>query len=270
MTRGGLLIAGVVVPVDGVEVDNPLTAPWCQLGPEDYRARREPWIRQIIVHTTKGLWPQHIIPGEGPDDMERVVANYWRLSTEGKRRQSAAHIVVGCKWSSAACLADVVRAMAYHATLSNPWSIGIEMYQLANGGIYEATLATTVRVCIALCNALGIPFQIVGDAYAGPLARMLHGGPDCVGIFGHRDNTHDRGRGDPGDAIGVELEHAGAERMHFATGEDLKVCARRQRKLNAMGEQLTIDGLAGPAYTAALRRHGFRDGRELDAAAEAQ
>lgn len=270
MTRGGLLIADVVVDVPGVEVENPLTASWCKLGPEDYRTRRETWIRQIILHTTKGIWPQHVIPGAGPGGKDTDVANYWRLSDEGRKRSSSAPIVVDTD-GSAGCLADLVRVAAHHATVSNPWSIGIEMYQLADGGIYEATLATTVAICKVLCETLSIPFQISADAYAGaPLQRMLTGGPDCIGLFGHRANTADRGRGDPGDVIFRELEFAGAEPLRFASGEDLKTWGKRQRKLNAMGEKLTIDGLAGPGTIAALHRRGFANGRELDAAVEAQ
>jgi hypothetical protein len=265
-TRGGLLIAGVVVSVDGLAIDNPITAPsWCKLDGRDYRRRRSSWIRQIIVHTTKGLHPQHVIPGAGAGGRARHVAEFWRRD----ETHSAAHLVVDTD-GAVACLADVAEINAYHATVSNDWSVGIELYQEADGGIYAATLASAVALVRALCEQLSIPLQIP-TAYRGrPIERMADGGPTCAGVFGHRDNTTRRGRGDPGDAIMLELELAGAERLDFDRGVDLARWADRQRKLNAMGETLTVDGLAGPGTMRALRRHGFTSGRELDAAVEAQ
>lgn len=262
----GLLIGGLVVPVEGVAIANPLSDPWCRLDVGDYRARRSTWIRQIIIHGTRGGWPQHVLPGAGPGGRDRVVAEFWR----GDPEHSAAQIVVDTD-GSAACLADVVRAAAYHATVSNDWSIGIEMAQTGDNNVYEATLSSTVRIARALCDHLDIPFQMPGHAYVGaPLARMVDGGKDCVGVFGHRDNTTRRGRGDPGEAIGTELRFAGCEPLNFDAREDLMVWMRRQAKLVRMGELLALDGIAGPATIRALRRHGFKSGRELDAAVEAQ
>jgi hypothetical protein len=276
----GLLIGGVEVPVPGVEIVNCKSGPpWCRLGPEDYRTRMEKWVRSIGLHSTKGKWPQKIVPGEGPDGMEEVVARYWRESAEGKKRQSAAQIVVGCQANEAACLGDLLRQMAHHAERANPFSFGIEMYQLADGTIFQATIDTTVRILATVCNlwrtrpelGLAIPFQIVGDRYAGkPLQRLVNGGPDVIGIWGHRDQTDDRGAGDPGDAIYSATMNAGAESFCYAAGGDLGAWGSRQRKLNAMGEKLNIDGLAGPGTMAALRRRGFIDGRALDMAVEAQ
>jgi hypothetical protein len=265
-TRGGLLIAGVIVPVEGLEIDNPSTASWCRLHPRDYQTRRSSWIRQVILHTTKGMWPQPILPGRGPSGRPKRVADYWYDDPDGKR-QSAAQIVVGSD-GKVACLADLARIAAYHATASNDWSVGVEIYQELGGGIYEAALASAVRLVDALCEHLEIPRQIPTSYHGGPLERMAHGGKDCVGVLGHRDNTTRRGRGDPGDEIFARLEAAGYERLDFAAGKDLEVWRWRQRRLNAMAEQLTVDGLAGPSTMAALRRRGMRDGRELlDAAA---
>lgn len=269
MTRGGLLVEGAIVPVEGVEIDNPNTATWCKLGPEDYRTRRERVVA-IVLHTTKGIWPQHVIPGAGPGGKDEDVANYWRLSGEGKKRSSATPIVVDTD-GTAGCLADVVRAAGHHATTANPYTLGIEMYQLANGGIYEATLATTVRITRALCAALSIPWQIAIDTYSGgPVARIANDGRSVYGIYGHREQTNDRGHGDPGDPIVNEHVLAGCEGFRMGRGEDLEAWERRQRKLNAMGEKLTVDGLAGPSTILAMRRHGFASGRQIDAAVEAQ
>ncbi len=284
MTRGGLLIAGVVIPVEGLVIDNPTTASWCRLSSRDYATRRSTWIRQIILHTTKGAWPQHVLPGAGPSGRDKRTADYWYDDPDGKQ-QSAAQLVVDSD-GTVACLGDLARVAAYHATASNDWSIGIEIYQEAGGVIYEAALASAVRLVDALCEHLSIPRQIPTAYRERPLGRgQVHRYADrtdydlsnCVGVLGHRDNTTSRGRGDPGDEIFRYLEFAGYERLDFARGEDLDVWRRRQRKLNAMGAsyplpfpKLTVDGIAGLGTMRALREHGFASGRELDAAVEAQ
>jgi hypothetical protein len=281
---GGLLVAGLVVPVPGFTVYNPLDTPWCRLDSRDYRPRLSKWIRQLMVHSTLGKWPQAVrtMPArDGHGEGAKATADYWRGSPE----KSAAPIVVDFD-GDVACLADVVLTAAHHATLSNDWSVGIEMKQMPDGSIYDATLRSTVAVCIALCEALSIPFQITADTYTpgSIISRMLHGGRDCVGIFGHRDqawkfpeqldaaklkqypNGHAaRGRGDPGDEIYKRLLGAGAEPFRYELGEDLATWKRRQRKLNTLGEQLVVDGVAGPGTIAAMRRRGFVNGQTIGA-----
>lgn len=260
----GLLIDGRLVPVPGVEVVPPTVAGgpmWAQLDPGDYKARPTPWIRQILLHTTKGQWPQYVRAGSGPGGQDRVVADFWR----GDPVHSAAHLVVDTD-GSVVCLCDLARVMTYHATASNPWSVGIEMYQMSDGGVYEATLASTVALARVLCTELGIPEQMPRGPYQNrPLRRMdPSGGPDCVGVFGHRDNTDRRGRGDPGDEIGARLAAIGFERFDYDTGEDLRVGRERQVTLNALDaaaghtySPLVVDGVCGPASLRAMRRHGF-------------
>lgn len=265
MTKGGLLIAGVIVPVEGLDIANPTDTPWCKLDPGDYKRRQTAWIRQVIVHGTRGGWPQGILPGAGAGGRDKIVAEFWRKDPE----HSAAPLVVDTD-GTVACLCDLAYFAPYHATVSNDWSVGIEMAQVGASDVYEATIAATVRLVRALCEQFSIPFQIPTAYRNKPLERMLTGGKDCVGVFGHRENTHRRGRGDPGDAIMVALEQATAERFDFDAGHDLSAWKLRQAKLNAMGEKLTVDGVAGPSTMAALRRHGFASGRELDAAVETQ
>lgn len=259
-----LIVEGVDVDVPGVEVYSWRNLAWARLDPRDYRERRSPWVRQIIVHTTKGKWPQHIKPGKGPRGAARIVADFWR----GDPTHSAAHIVVD-RDGSVACLADLADHTAYHATVSNEWSVGIEMYQESDGGIYEAVLESTVAICRAICGAIGIPFQIAGDTYRNaPIDRMVDGGRDCVGIFGHRDNTTNRGRGDPGDDLYRLLIANGAEPFNFAAHEDLFAWMRRQQRLNSWGAKLQADGVCGPATMIAMQELGFAHGREIDAAVE--
>lgn len=269
MTAQGLLIAGTLAPVPGLEVIPPASAggpAWAALSAGDYRARPTTWVRQIIVHTTKGMWPQTVRAGAGPRGSAQVVADFWR----GDPVHSAAQLVVD-QDGSVVCLCDLAESQAYHAEGSNPWSIGIEMYQLADGSIYQATLdAAAVLICALTEDGrhFDVPCQIPRGPYAnqptprmergtGPARRNI-GAPTMTGVFGHRDNTSERGRGDPGDAIFALLETAhGFERLDFDALEDVTRAVERQEALNRRGEQLVVDGVIGPASLAAARRHGF-------------
>ncbi len=273
---GGLLVAGRSVVVPGVTVIPP--APngpsWCSLTAGDYRLRQTSWCRQIILHTTGGHWPQPIIPGAGPPGHARQIAEMWSGADRGGGDQvhSAAQLIVDYD-GTVACLCDLAHVAAYHAEMSNDWSIGIEMSTRPDGSIYQATIDSTVALVPAIGDAIGIPLQIHSASYHNePLLRMeeMHrvngrpqrkqfGGPDCCGIFGHRDNTSTRGRGDPGDAIYTALiDRAGAEPLDFSTGEDLRVGAARQTWLVAHGAKIPIDGLVGPVSLWAAKRQGFK------------
>jgi len=235
----GLLLNGAEYEVPGVTIINSLDGvEWCRLDRMDCRPRPTRWVRQIILHTTKGEWPQHVIPGKGPANRDERVARFW----QGSERQSAAHIVIDSD-GTAACLADLVAIEAYHATVVNKWSVGIEIYQEAGGGIYEAALDSAVLVVFALCRLFGIPPQVPRRPYQrAPLDRLRRdGGPSVVGIFGHRDVTDNRGKGDPGEAIWDALEAAGARPFDFTAGADLAWWRAVQ---TAIGTK--ADGIPGP------------------------
>jgi len=282
----GLLISGSLVQIPGLRMVAPAGyggPAWATLTTDDYRSRPSSWIRQVIIHTTKGIWPQREISGAGPGGSGKVVADFWR----GDPAHSAAQIVVDTD-GTVVCLADLARSAAYHAEGSNPWSIGIEMYQLGDGGIYSATLDATATIVAALTMS-GLPgrtglFQIPAQMPRGPYrsapllrmesgsgsARRNFGGPNLVGVFGHRDNTSQRGRGDPGDLIFGRLAALGFEGMDYDGNEDLSRGVERQQALNAhddaaghKGPRLTIDGVFGPASAAAMARHGFKRWRDV-------
>ena len=252
----GLLVNKQQVPVPDLAVINPNDADWCRLEAKDYMQRPTSWVRQIILHTTKGNWPQSVHAGRGAGRKARLVADMWR----GDSNPSSAHIIIDND-GTVACLCDLATTSAYHATVSNAWSIGIKMYQESGNGIYEAVYDATVKLIPALCRIFGIQFQIPKLPYSGvPLRRMVDGGELCVGIFGRRDNTERRGRGDPGDEIFARLAKAGAESFDHDAGEDLEVWKARQTELNQSGAGLTVDGVPGTSTVAALRAAGRRDG----------
>jgi|SRR5688572_935766 len=264
--NNGVLINGRYEHVPGLNITSPgAGAPsWVKLNVGDYRARprgADGWVRQVIVHTTKGVWPQTVLPGAGKGDRDKIVADFWN----GDPEHSAAQVVFDND-GSIVCLCDLALVAAFHAGLSNNWSIGIEMYQELGGGVHEAVYQSMMIFVPWLCSRFGIAFQIPKGPYLGrPIDRMRNGGPDMVGVFGHRDNTHRRGKGDPGDEIGKRFAALGAEQLDFAANEDITVWTRRQSWLNAHGARLKVDGIAGPGTIAAMRAQGFTRGADIPA-----
>lgn len=259
MSGTGLMIGGRAVTVNGVNVINSADAAWCRLRPSDYRPRSTMWVRGIVIHSTGGRWPMPVIETPGPGGECERYADIWATDPA----HSAAHIVVDSR-ATVACPADIQHDCAYHATSVNDVSIGIEMAQMKDGSIHRCTIDMTVSVVRAICAAVGIPFQVCSTPYANrQIDRLALGGADCVGIYGHRDQTDQRGRGDPGDAIYAALLAAGAEQVDYAHSQDLEVGRARQAYLNAHGGHLTVDGLIGPASLAEAKRQGFAGWRDV-------
>lgn len=255
----GLLIDGAIVPVDGVTIIGPHDAAWSHLSPGDCRPRQgRP--HQVIVHRTIGDDPDHVLLGKGPSNNDAGgaarTAQFWLDDPA----HSAAHIVIGLD-GTVACLADLVRVEAYHATVSNAYSIGIELHEQPGGVLYQAQLDALVAVVKAICEHVGIQLQVPNGYTGHPLKRMLDGGRDCIGVFGHRDNTEQRGHWDPGDAAMQALIDAGAHPFDFDKMADVAWWMAVQQDLAARKLYSgAIDGVPGPATTAALRADGYRGG----------
>jgi hypothetical protein len=258
----GVVISGQQVAVPGLTVNNWHDDPRLRLRigekgkTNDGRARRTKWIRSIILHTTKGIpggrdtRPQKILPGVGPTGSRaEAVASYWSTSD----LPSGAHLV--CDFDGSwVCLADLATECAYHATTVNDVSIGIEIYQGSGAELYDGQLNSVVSMVDFLTTRFGIQRQ-TPNRYSGPIDRLVQGGADCVGVFGHRDQTHRRGPGDPGDAIMQKLAAAGYEQFDFASREDIGTWSDRQRLVGRqIGSNLLIDGVPGPATVTTLKR----------------
>jgi hypothetical protein len=272
----GLLINGSLYQVPGVEVLSAADVKWARLDSGDCRPRSTSWVRQITIHTTKGKWPQHVKPGAGPGGKDRATADYWA----GDPQHGGCHLIVDND-GSVACLADLVKIEAYHATTVNAWSVGIEMYQEADGGIYEAVLASTVKLVLTLCDVLGIPLQSTSRIYKDNeiVERLRDGGKDVVGVFGHRDNAWQfpqwmppaqrakypngyasRGKGDPGEEIYLRLKAVGMMTFDIDAKAEQTFWKPVQDAFNSKGESLDVDGVCGPGTVAALRKHGLWNG----------
>lgn len=267
MTANGLLFRGSVVPVDGVTIIPPASVggpSYATLDAGDYRMREHgDFVHLVVAHTTKGIAKQHVIPGRGPGGRGRSVADFWR----GDPEHSAAQIVIDSD-GTALCLCDIALICAYHATVSNRFSVGVEIFQESDGGVYQASYDAAVLLLPALCRLFEFPAQIPGAPYTGhPLRRMLDGGHDVVGIVGHRDNTERRGIGDPGDELFRQLELAGCESFDIDAGQDLAAWRRRQQYLNGWHNAgLNVDGVPGPLTMRALATHGYPSGRAIPTA----
>lgn len=289
----GLLIDGVLVPVSGLNIISPAShggPTACQLGHDDYRMRPTTWVRQLILHSTSGKWPQRIIPGTGPRGHAIDILDMWRGADHGggERIHSAAQLVIDHN-GDVYCAADLQLHEALHAEGSNPWSIGIEGCTTADGSIYEAMLFAYIKLVLALTlsgvpgsGLFPIPLQIPKQPYrnrplrgmetgSGPTHdRHQIGGPMMVGVFGHRDNTSERGFGDPGNEIMNRLVAAGAEELDYDNGQDVMLGKQRQTRLNELDAKagntyrpLVVDGIFGPASRDAMLRLGFRSWRDV-------
>lgn len=257
----------------GIVVRNYLDDPSLKLdldpeGGRDGSARSTKWIRGIVFHTTRGRWPQEIRPGVSPPAPDgEANARYWSRSSG----MAGAHLIID-SGREILQTADLARVSAYHAGGVNDVTIGVEIVQFASGLIWEDELDPTA---VLLADFLTLRFEIQRQFqelyHGGPCKRLKAGGADCVGLYGHRDQTDDRGRGDPGDALWVKLRAAGYEGVDFERNTDVGVWKARQRHLNSIGARsgvnLKPDGIPGPATAKALRditKHPLWVHRPLD------
>jgi hypothetical protein len=199
-------------------------------------------------------------------------------------RAASCHVPIDAD-GSYACLADLVRTVTYHAGHVNEITVSVELYQTADGIVFESTLESAVCVIDALTRILGIQRQFahereicrrfasptVGVSATSKLAYAAGGarGTDFCGVYGHRNVTRNRGRGDPGDEVFRKLAAAGYEGWNVDTGDDLDVWSERQKALGICDDE--CDGIPGPRTRALLqmrRRWGLwipRPGDTLEA-----
>lgn len=253
----GLLINGIVHPVEGVTIIGPHDAAWAHLSPGDGCPRGNHRPQQWFLHKTIADDPERLLPGSGPVGGARATATAWFDDAHS----AGGHVITGHDGETA-CLCDLATWASYHARQSNFLSVGHEMKELHGGGFYEACVAAAVKVTIAGCRLLGIPLMAHWPYRNNtPLARMANGGIDCYGIFGHRDNTTERGRWDPGDIVYDYLRDAGVVLLDYAANKDREYVSVIQVELKRGGFYAgAIDGLSGQGTVAGLRAAGYVDG----------
>lgn len=253
----GLIIKGKPYDVPNQVIQNFKDEPAFALKRNDGKKRPNTWIRGIVLHTTKGLPAlrkhpdQHILPGVGPDlNRDEFVAKMWSMDS----RNAGAHLVVDAD-GTWVCTADLANFAAYHAGNVNSVTIGIEIYQRSDAGIYEVQLENVCTMVDFLTRHFAIQRQFHRPYKRRALVRGLRRGIDMVGVYGHRDCSNNRGLGDPGDAVFERLEDCGYETFDYDEKEDLETWAHRQEQLN-----LLDDGIPGPVTVRALKRKGYTHG----------
>jgi hypothetical protein len=198
-----------MIVIDGSRTDIPGLVTRCWDDDPALRAtahgggpRGAPWVRSVVLHTTRGVpggrdaRPQVLHAGAGAPGGAAANAHYWHgLKADA---YAGAHLVVDAD-GSVLCTADLVREQTWHATSVNGVSVGVELVQGADAGLYTVQLDAAVRLCDFLAARLGIQRQYHAPyrGSAHPVPRLAAGGADCVGFFGHRDQTSNRGPGDP-------------------------------------------------------------------------
>jgi hypothetical protein len=251
-----LLIDGVKHEVPGVTVIGPDETSFAHLSPGDGRPRKtRP--QTVILHKTKGGQPERVSETTGPSGRAERVARFWQEDP----KHSGAHLISGSD-GVVACLEDLVRFEAWHATVANARSIGFEIYEEQAGVVHRAALRATVATCKTIAIALGIQLQTHRFPWDGKtLARFSDGGSTLIGFFGHH-HVGNRGLWDPGVEVFEMLSRdLGIEAFDFAAGEDRDVWRDRQRELEKLGLYTGApDGIPGPKTTKALRDAGYVGG----------
>jgi hypothetical protein len=247
----GLVLDGKRVLVPGLTIWNWFDNPVYRLTGKDVVPRRTSWVRQVIVHSSKGVpgggdeRPQVVHPGLGPSvHAGERFARFW----SGSDQIAGAHLAVDHD-GEIFCFADLVTESAQHAGLANDTSVGVEIYEGGDADFYEGQFAAAVALIDAITLLMPTPIQRqIPHRYVGPSRRLMQSMTDVVGVLGHRDLTNRRGPGDPGGPIMSRLGAAGFELVDFDQRGELELWRRRQRDLG-----ITADGIPGAATAAALR-----------------
>ncbi len=201
----GLVIDGADVQVPGLTAvswrDDPSVR--LKMGQDGRLRRPGEKVRRIVLHTTRGIpgghdqRPQVVHPGVGPSgSAAEANARYWARAPSC----AGAHLVVDYD-GSIVCTADLAREVSYHAGAINADSIGIEIVQGSDAGLYAGQLDAVVTLVAFLCDRFALP-RTVQWPYRGA-------GDPVAAVLGHRDVSDNRGAGDPGDAIYARLMAAG-------------------------------------------------------------
>lgn len=210
-----LILDGKLSTIEGVETKCYADDPEIPRTPHGRRRRPED-VKGIVIHTVTGQPHQPpLLPGTRP-------------STRAERfALSQAHIASKVSWhltidtdGTVVQSADPARWTCWHAGAVNRWTVGIELCQGPGGALYEAQMLALVKTVDHLCAALGISRRYpvraaTGRPHGGVIPRLEGNARPWDGCFGHRNQTHNKGHGDPGDAPFVALAAAGFEPVAF-------------------------------------------------------
>lgn len=201
--------------VDGQRIETPGLETVCWLDDPkvpratDGRSRHAIGARAITLHTVHGKRGP-LAPGVKASTRAQAYAVYQAHTS----REVSWHFTVDTDGTIVQS-ADPALWVCWHAGSVNAWTVGIELVQETDGTLYEGQMAALVALCDLLCARLNIPRRVPvgldGRPVAGVIARLTGTSGPWPGIFGHRNQTTNRGPGDPGDHPFAALLAAGYE-----------------------------------------------------------
>lgn len=195
----------------------------------DGRARAKDTAKAIVLHTVHGKRGA-LKRGSKSSKRAEAYARYQAASA----REVSWHFTIDTD-GTVVQSADPALWLCWHAGAVNAWTVGIEIVQDPDGTLYDATLASVVALCELLCASLAIPRRLPVDAQGKPsrvvLAALTGARGPWAGVFGHRNQTRNRGPGDPGDQPFDALLRAGFTGVHLdAAPPALPVTPPKARK----------------------------------------
>jgi hypothetical protein len=203
----------VTLIIDGQRVETPgmQTISWLDDPAvprvKDGRRRVPQSARAIVLHTVHGkLGPLSDVPS-----VPSVRAERYARYQAGTAREVSWHLTVDTDGTIVQS-ADVAAWTCWHATAVNGWTVGIELVQESDGTVYRPQLAAVVALCDLLCARLGIERRVparAGVPIVGVVGRLTGTDGPWSGVFGHRNQTRQRGPGDPGSFVFHALLAAG-------------------------------------------------------------
>lgn len=222
---------------------------------------RTKWVRAIVMHTVHGKVGA-VRPGKAPPSTR--AESYAKYQANTSRDVSWDYTIDTD--GTIICSNDPLVWYTWHATSVNPWTIGIEMVQESNGDVWEAQIKATVEFLDFITRVLAdmghpiqrqVPMSSLGKPVRGVIPRIANAesAKSVVGVYGHRNQTTNRGPGDPGDHIFEALLQAGYKGMNLDTQDDITFWKGVQHMLH-----LPEDGVPGPGTSNALKAQGYPHG----------
>lgn len=255
-----IVLNGQKIETPGVETVSWLDDPAVPQATD--RTPRTLWCRGVVLHTVHGKVGV-LKPGIKPSTRAEAYAKYqantsrdvswdYTIDTDGT-------VVVSN---------DPVKFYTWHATSVNPFTLGIEFVQDDDGALYEGQMEAGVKFLDTLTRLMSenlhpiqrqVPVGPDGKPVRGVIPRIVNSdeAKKVVGLYGHRNQTTNRGPGDPGDYIFEYLLRAGYKGFDLNAQADLNFWKDIQVK---MGLPLAdCDGVPGrkTAAALALQNHGL-------------
>jgi hypothetical protein len=254
-----IVLNGQKIETPGVETVSWLDDPAVPQATD--RTPRTMWVRAVVVHSVHGKVGV-LKPGIKPSTRAEAYAKYqantsrdvswdYTIDTDGT-------VVVSN---------DPVKFYTWHATSVNPFTLGIEFVQDDDGALYEGQMEAGVKFLDTLTRLMSenlhpiqrqVPVGPDGKPVRGVIPRIVDvtRAKNFSGILGHRNQTTNRGTGDPGDHIFNALLKAGYKGFHLDADDDILFWKNVQSQLGVH----PVDGVPGKITRDALLKMGHKHG----------